>query len=102
MQGSISRLQYEAIRANEAAVCRELASKWGVEVVGRDYPYLSRAGPAFAGDWYVICNGVRRKPTAAQMQDLERVGHHGVHAIGPIYANVSSTGPSSSGAAYGS
>ena len=87
----ISRAQYEAIRQSENASCAALASKWGVEAVGRDYPlHLSRAGPAVAGEWYVICKGMRREATAAQARDLERVCRYGVHAIGPIYATVAS------------
>lgn len=86
----ISRAQYEAIRANEIASCAALARKWRVEAVGRDYPYLNRAGPAVAGEWYVISDGVRHKATAAQARVLDRVGHYGVHAIGPIYASASS------------
>lgn len=89
-----SRAQYLAIRARENASCAVLASKWAVQAVGRDYPlHLSRAGPAAVGDWYVIRDGVHRKATAAQARDLDRVGYYGVHAIGPIYANASSTEP---------
>jgi len=92
----ISRAQYEAIRANETASCAALASKWGVEAVGPDY-HLSRAGPAVAGEWYVIRDGLRHKTTAAQAQVLDRVGYYDVHAIGPIYASASSTEPDPSG-----
>jgi len=94
----ISHAQYEAIRANETASCAALARKWGVEAVGRDYPlYLSRADLAVAGEWYVIRDTVRRKATAAQSRTLDRVGHYGVHAIGPIYASQSSIEPDPSG-----
>lgn len=102
MQGPpISRAQYEAIRANETTSCTALARKWGVEAVGRDYPlYLSRAGTAVAGEWYVIRDGVRRKAAAAQVRALDRVGHCGVHAIGPVYANAPSIEPDPSGPAH--
>lgn len=94
----ISRAQYEAIRANGIASGAALARKWRVEAVGRDYPlHLSRAGPAVAGEWYVISDGVRHKATAAQARVLDRVGHYGVHAIGPIYASASSAEPDPSG-----
>jgi hypothetical protein len=88
----ISRAEYEAIRARENASCKALAAKWGAEAVGRDYPlHLSRAGPAVAGEWFVIRQGVRCKTTAAQARKLNRVGRYGVHAIGPIYATEAST-----------
>lgn len=87
----ISRAQYEATRARENAACAACAHKWGVEAVGRDYPlHLSRAGPAVAGEWYVICKRGRRKATAAQARDLDRLCSSGVHAIGPIYATAAS------------
>lgn len=96
----ISGAEYEALRSRENASCAALAVKWGVEAVGRDYPlHLSRAGPAVAGEWYVIRERVRRKTTAAQARKLNRVGRYGVHAIGPIYATEASTksnGPESS------
>jgi len=82
-----SRGPYDAMRARENAACAALAHNWGVEAVGRDYPlHLSRAGPAVAGEWYVIRNGKRCKASAAQAGDLDRVCRYGVHAIGPIYA----------------
>jgi hypothetical protein len=88
----ISRAEYKALRARENASCAALAIKWGVEAVGRDYPlHLSRAGPAVAGEWYVIRERVRRNTTAAQARKLNRVGRYGVHAIGPIYATEAST-----------
>jgi hypothetical protein len=83
----VSRAEYEAMHAREKASCAALAAKWQVDAVGRDYPlHLSRAGPAIAGEWYVIRKGIRRKPTAAQERELDRVGGYGVHAIGPLYA----------------
>jgi hypothetical protein len=88
----MSHMGYEAIRARENASCKALAAKWGVEAVGRDYPlYISRAGSAVAGEWYVIRDGVRSKTTAAQARELNRVGRYGVHAIGPIYVAEAST-----------
>lgn len=94
----ISRAQYEAIRAKEIASCVALARKWRVEAVGRDLPlYLSRAGPAVAGEWYVIRDGVRHKTSAGQARVLDHVGHYGVHAIGPIYASASSAEPTHQG-----
>lgn len=89
----VSAAQYEAIRAKETASCAVLARKWGVEAVGRDYPYLSRAGPAVAGEWYVIRNGARRRATPAQSRILDDVGYYGVHAIGPVYVSVASDVP---------
>lgn len=90
----ISRDQYEAVRARENAACAAFAYKWGVEAVGRDYPlHLSRAGPAVAGEWYVIRNGERCKATAAQARDLDRVCRYGVHAVGPVYAATASNNP---------
>lgn len=88
MQAShLSRAEYEAIRARERASCAALAAKWGVDAVGRDCPlYLSPAGPGLAGEWYVIDKGMRRKATASQARELNRVASHGVHAIGPVYA----------------
>ena len=88
----VSRAEYEAIRAREKAACVALAAKWQVDAVGRDYPlHLSRAGPAIAGEWYVIRKGTRRKATVAQERELDRVGGYGVHAIGPSYAAEAST-----------
>jgi hypothetical protein len=83
----VSRAQYEVIRAGEKTACAALAAEWQVDAVGRDYPlHLSRAGPAIAGEWYVIRKGIGRKATAAQERELDRVGGYGVHAIGPFYA----------------
>jgi len=46
-----SRAEYLVARAREDAFCAALATKWGVEAVGRDYPLLlSRAGPAVIGE----------------------------------------------------
>jgi hypothetical protein len=93
----ISRAQYEAIGANEMASCAALAKKGRVESAGRDYPWLSGAGAAVAGEWYVISYGVRHKATAAQARVLDRVGYYGVHTIGPIYVSASSAEPDPSG-----
>ncbi len=83
----VSRTEYLAVRAREDASCAAFATKWGVEAIGRDHPlFLSRAGLALAGEWYVIRKGIRCKPNAAQARQLNRVGSYGVHAIGPIYA----------------
>jgi hypothetical protein len=83
----LSRTEYEAMRTRENAACAALAAKWGMEAIGRDFPlHLSRAGPAIPGEWYIIRDGVRRKATAAQARDLDRVAGHGVHAFGPICA----------------
>jgi hypothetical protein len=88
----VSRAEYEAIRAREKAACAALAVEWQVDAVGRDYPlHLSRAGPAVAGEWYIIRKGVRRKATAAQERELDRVGSYDVRAIGPFYAAEAST-----------
>jgi len=87
----LSRAEYLSLRAREDASCAALATKWGVEGVGRDHPlFLSRAGPELAGEWYIIRKGVRCKPNAAQARQLNRVGSYGVHAIGPIYATKAS------------
>ncbi|MGB6287382.1 MAG: hypothetical protein WBG18_23705 [Xanthobacteraceae bacterium] len=51
---------------------------------------LSRAGPAVAGERYIIRKGVRCKPNAAQARELDRVGSYGVYAIGPIYGTKAS------------
>lgn len=87
----LSRAEYLAVRAREDVSCAALATKWGVEAVGRGYPLLlSRAGPAVAGEWYIIRKGVRCKPNAAQARELDRVGSYGVYAIGPIYGTKAS------------
>jgi hypothetical protein len=86
-----SRANYEAMRTRERISCAALAAKWGVVAIGRDCPrYLSRtSADDIAGDWYVICN-TRRKATASEARELDRVAGHGVHAIGPVYATEAS------------
>jgi hypothetical protein len=92
-----SRANYETTRTVERISCAAIAAKWGVAAVGRDYPqYLSRTGADdMAGEWYVICNGARRKATASEARELDRAVAHGVHAIGPVYAAEASDPPTS-------
>lgn len=82
-----THVKFGAIRAQEEASCAALAAKWGIEAVGRDYPlYLTRAGDAVPGEWYVIRKGMRCKASRSQVRELSRVCSYGMYAIGPIRA----------------
>jgi hypothetical protein len=82
-----TRVEFRAIRAQEDASCAALAVKWRIEAVGRDYPlYLTRAGDAVPGEWYLIRKGMRCKASRSQARELSRACSYGVYAIGPIRA----------------
>ena len=87
----LSSGEYNAIIAEERQAAAKLASAWGVDAVGREYPrHVTRAdGYSYAkpGRWYVIVDGARCPATAAQSRALNRTGvAHGVCAVLPILA----------------
>lgn len=88
---SLSRDQYNTILAREIADAAALATKWGVEAVGRGYPVrvTRTTGHTFmrAGKWYVVRGGDRQPASAAQARALNATGvAHGVEQVGPIGA----------------
>lgn len=93
MMAHLGRAGYEAIRAQEKSAAAALATRWGVEAVGRQYPdRVTRSnGHTFMhpGKWYLVRNGSRVRATAAQARMLNATGvAHGVSAVGPIPANL--------------
>lgn len=90
LMAHLTREQYEAIRAREAATYAALAAAWGVEAVGRGYPSHHTRSNGYRymrpGRWYVIRDGERLPASAAQARALNRVGSHGVGQIGPVAA----------------
>jgi hypothetical protein len=87
----LTREQYDAIVAREIAACAALATKWGVEAIGRDYPAQVIRANGYrlvrAGKWYVVRAGERSPATASQARALNSTGvAHGVESVGPIAA----------------
>src|ERR1700689_3291471 len=81
---------FESQKIRAKAEYGALATKWGVEAVGRHYPdqvtRVDRYSFARAGKWYVVRSGRRIAATAAQARALNRVGGDGVASIGPVRA----------------
>jgi hypothetical protein len=89
--GHLSRDQYDATKSAVTRSYATLATKWGVDAVGREYPnHVTRAnGYRFVrpGKWYVVRDGKRYRASASQARSLNRVGTSGVASIAPVAAS---------------
>lgn len=87
--------QYQALVSAETARLAALASKWGVEAVGREYPVsTTHAGAGgyryvVKGKWYVVRVGQRQRASAAQARALNAATPVMGNGVGSIYPVMS-------------